>query len=244
MKPYLTLLLLLSQPIGAQTLRSPEAVTLAVQAEMTQSQNRQPAYALLAEQQPEFLARWRTQLRQQIIVMPKKQWSSASDAIALSEALNIANRYLARADDASVDAYFQQQRLFLDQALTDAGLCSRLLNTATSRADSVYSSPWLMDGQYRKSLPALQRAVTDLIVNAQNQPERTLPAEQNQLFLQRLVTRMAARFGQESLTEYDLVDNENAAPSIRCKAVWQVAETIQEQAPELRAHLVRVYFGR
>jgi hypothetical protein len=81
-------------------------------------------------------------------------------------------------------------------------------------------------------------------LNAQQQPERKLPAEQNQLFLQRLITRMAERFGQESLKEYDLVDNENADPLTRCKAVWQVAETIQEQAPELRAHLVRVYFGR
>jgi hypothetical protein len=238
------LLLLLSQSIGAQTLRSPDSVTVAVQTELDRSQSRQPAYALLAEQQPDFLSRWRTQLRQQIIVMPKKQWSSASDAIALAEALNIANRYLERADDASVDAYFQQQRLFLDQARTDAGLCSRLLNTATSRADSVYGNPWLMDAQYRKSLPALQRAVSALILNAQQQPERKLPAEQNQLFLQRLITRMAERFGQESLKEYDLVDNENADPLTRCKAVWQVAETIEEQAPELRAHLVRVYFGR
>jgi hypothetical protein len=62
--------------------------------------------------------------------------------------------------------------------------------------------------------------------------------------MQRLISRMAQRFGAASLREYELIENENADPMTRCKAVWQVAETMHNEPLELRAHLVRIYFGR
>jgi hypothetical protein len=238
----LIFIFLLSQNALAQTLRSPESVERDVQTQLTQSQMRHPAFAALAEQQPDFLSAWRTQLREQLIVLAPKQWPAASDAVALAESLNVANRYLMRADDKRVDAYFQQQRLLLDAARRDSRLCSRLLNTAISNADERYNAPWLMQAGFRKNLSALHSAVAGLVLQAQT--PRRLPAEQNQLFMQRLISRMAQRFGAASLREYELIENENADPMTRCKAVWQVAETMHNEPLELRAHLVRIYFGR
>jgi hypothetical protein len=238
----LIFLFLLSQNALAQTRRSPESVEREVQTQLTQSQMRHPAFAALAEQQPDFLSAWRTPLREQLIVLAPKQWPAASDAIALAESLHVANRYLIRADDIRVDAYFQQQRVLLNLARADARLCARLLDTAISRADERYSTPWLLDARFNKNRQALQTAVTDLVLQAQT--PRRLPAEQNQLFMQRLISRMAQRFGAASLREYELIENENADPMTRCKAVWQVAETMHQEPLELRAHLVRIFFGR
>lgn len=240
----LILLLVLGNSAFAQNMRTPESVEQAVQNELAASQQRLPAMAILATQYPEFLNAWRVQLRQQLIVGTGKQASASSDAIALAEAMNYANQYLNRADDNRVDAYFQQQRSFLNAARSDTGLCGRLLNTATARSDHRYSAPWLLDARYRKSLPAWQRAVSELILQAQDAQPRRLPTEQNQLFMQRLVSKMALRFGPDSLREYELIENDNANPATRCKAVWQVAETMQDQHLELRAHLVRIFFGR
>ena len=238
----LIFILLLSQNALAQTLRSPESVERDVQTQLAQSQMRHPAFAALAEQQPDFLSAWRTQVREQLIVLTPKQWPAASDAIALAESLNVANRYLMRSDDNRVDAYFQQQRILLEAARRDTRLCSRLLNTAISNADERYNTPWLLDASFRKIQPALQTAVAGLVLQAQT--PRRLPAEQNQLFMQRLISRMAQRFGAASLREYELIENENADPMTRCKAVWQVAETMHNEPLELRAHLVRIFFGR
>lgn len=233
---------LLCQNTLAQSLRSPESVERDLQTILLQSQAQQPVFKALAEQQPAFLSAWREQLRQQIIVSAPKQWLAASNAIALAEALKVSNQYLSRNDDERVDGYFQQQRLLLAKARNDDRLCSRLLNTVISDADERYNTPWLLDTHYRKMQPSLQRAVAELVLHAQT--PRHLPTEQNQLFMQRLISRMALRFGNESLREYDLIENENANTTTRCKALWQVTESMHDEPLELRAHLVRIYFGR
>lgn len=202
-----------------------------------------PAYGILAKQQPSFRPAWQEFLRQQLIVGNDRKPHETSRAIALALALNSSNNFLLAADNASVDAYFQQQRMLLQKAQQDSRLCRILLNTPAQRSDQSGSAPWLLDKHYRGFMDDLQDAATQLIVSGKNQWPRTLPNEQSQQFMQRIVSQMAATYGPDSLQRYELMSNENASPDIRCKGLHQLYETIGAHQLELRAQLVRSFFG-
>ncbi len=202
-----------------------------------------PAYAILAKQQKNFLPAWRELLRQQLIVGNARKPHDTSQAIALALALNSSNTFLLAADNIHVDNYFQQQRKFLQLSQQDPRLCRILLNTPAQRADQIGTRPWLLEKDYQRYKPALQNAVTQLITNAENQWPRTLPEEQSQQFMKRIVSQMVSTYGPESLKRYELMSNENASPETRCMGLHQLYETINTQKLELRAQLVRSFFG-
>mgnify|MGYP006378326809 CR=1 FL=1 len=203
-----------------------------------------PAYAIMAQRQADFVPAWREQLRQQLIVSGGRRARELNESIALGLAMHSGNDYLTAADDDSVDRYFQQQRRLLADAQQDPRLCRLLLGTASARMDQSGAPPWLMEKNYRKYRPDLQQALTELVVNAQGKWPRTLPAEQNSLFIRRLVSRMVDTYGPESLKRYELMSNENASPEIRCLGLHQLYETIATLPLELRAQVVRGYFGQ
>lgn len=212
-------------------------------AALAQSLQRWPAYAVLVRDIPEFKNQWRAQVRRQLIV-GKTRPSTLSDAVALSMALNAIGAYWLPAEDTAVDALFQQQRRLLVMAQTDARLCGLLLNTVTARADADGQMPWLLQKPYRREIPALQNAVSDLILNGQGKPARLLPEDLEQLFLQRMAVQMKERFGSKALDDFQSVQNDNAAPAIRCRGLHQMLETLATQPLELRAQLMRSTFGR
>lgn len=230
-------------PLAAKTAKTPEAYQAQAEQLVAQTLIKIPAYTLLAERQKDFVPAWSEQLRQQLIVGAGKRERELSESIALGLAMHSGNDYLTAADDDSVDRYFQQQRRLLADAQQDPRLCRLLLGTASARMDQSGAPPWLMEKKYRIYKPDLQQALTELIVNAQGKWPRTLPAEQNSLFIRRLVSRMVDTYGPESLKRYELMSNENASPEIRCLGLHQLYETIATQPLELRAQLVRGYFG-
>jgi hypothetical protein len=220
---------------------TPEATQ--AQAEQARGKLRQPAFALLAGQQDGFEAEWQEQLRQQLIVGTRGSPDAISDAIATAMAVFAAGAYLPSADDASVDAFFQQQRILVSRARTDGRLCARLLNTPSARRDSAGEVPWLMQKPYRDRQAALQQAVTQLLLSGNGKPPRLLPPDDAERFMQRTASQMAARFGPDSLQDYEAMLDDNAGPAQRCKGLYQLMETINAQAPELRAQMVRQFFG-
>jgi len=242
-----TLLLLVclgcAGPLAAKTAKTPEAYQAQAERLVAQTLVKIPAYAVLAQKQADFVPAWSEQLRQQLIVGAGKRERELSESIALGLAMHSGNDYLTAADDERVDRYFQQQRRLLADAQQDPRLCRLLLGTTSARMDQSGAPPWLMEKNYRAYKPELQQALTELIVNAQGKWPRTLPAEQNSLFIRRLVSRMVDTYGPESLKRYELMSNENASPEIRCLGLHQLYETIASQPLELRAQLVRGYFG-
>lgn len=210
---------------------------------VARGKQQQPAFAILAEQQAGFEDEWREQLRRQLVVGTPGSPDAISDAIATSLALLNAGAYLDSAGDASLDALFQQQRVLVTLAQTDARLCARLLNTPSARRDEAGETPWLLRKPYRKLQPALQESVTHLVLDAQDKPARALPADDAERFMQRTLGRMSARYGPDSLDDYDAMLDDNAGPARRCKGLHQLFETINALPPQLRAQMVREFFG-
>jgi hypothetical protein len=245
MSNMLCLLLLLCTAFSAQAkpVKTPEHFQLTAEQIIDLDLAAIPAYALLLKQQKNFAATWQELLRQQLIIGNHQDPHAVSQAIALALAMNISNQFITRADNKSVDKYFQQQRILLQQSQQDPRLCRILLNTATQRADQNGATPWLLEKPYRHIKPELQQAITQLILSAENQWPRILPDEQAQQFMQRIVAQMAHQYGSDSLNRYTLMHNENASPEIRCIGLYQLYETINTQPLELRAQLLRSFFG-
>lgn len=236
------LLLIACADAGAKP-DTPEAAQAQAEQVVARGKQQQPAFALLAEQQKGFEAEWQEQLRQQLVVGTRGSPEAISNAIVTAMALFAAGEYLVSADDASVDAFFQQQRMLVSQAQTDARLCARLLNTQSARRDSAGEVPWLLQKPYRSQQAALQQAVTQLLLSGNGKPPRMLPPDDAERFMQRTASQMAARYGPDSLKDYEAMLDDNSGPAQRCKGLHQLMETINTQAPELRAQMVRQFFG-
>ncbi len=236
--------MLFSGLADAKAERTPEDYERQAQQIVSQTLSDIPAYAILAKQQPDFVAAWQEQLRRQLIVGHGRREREASDAIGLGLALLSSNYFFSSADDDSVNRYFQQQRRLLADAQQDPRLCRLLLNTPGARNDQSGAAPWLLEKKYRVYRKELQPALTGLIVNAQDKWPRTLPDEQNNLFIRRIVSQMVDTYGQQSLKNYELASNDNASPETRCLGLHQLYETISTQHLELRAQLVRGMFGK
>ena len=213
------------------------------EAYIAKTKAKQPSLALLAQQQADFEPLWRELLRQQLITSKKRDGGAISQALALTMAIQYVPAYLAYADDVSINDYFQLQRKFLFQAQTDERLCRLLLNTQSSRIDQQGMPPWLLEKNYRANIPTLQAALNKLIVPKQNTWARQLPEEQSQLFMRRLISQMANTYGANSIPLYEQMNNENASPTNRCLSLTQLYETINTQPLELRAQLIRSFFG-
>ena len=233
----------LAMPLPAKPSKTPESYQVRAEQLVAQTLEKIPAYTLLAQQQKDFIPAWQELLRQQLIVGAGRREREHSESIALGLALHSSNGFLSAADDDSVNRYFQQQRRLLADAQQDPRLCRLLLNTPSARMDQAGAPPWLMDKKYRAYRPGLQQALTGLIDNAQGKWPRSLPAEQNSLFIRRVVSQMVDSYGPDSLKRYELVSNENASPETRCLGLHQLYETIDTLPLELRAQVVRGYFG-
>ena len=241
---FLSLLLLI--PSIGSAVTDPDPVVLQKQAEaaVTEIRKRQPVYALLAEQQPGFLVNWREQVRQFMAVNGSRNTQNASRAIATALGLNASTAYLTRSDDVAIDALLVQQRRLMAMAQTDARLCGILLNTTTARLDENGHTPWLLRKPYRALQPDLESALFHIVTSAQDKPARTLPDVQNQQFTQRIAARIGERYGRKGLDDLERMQNDNTAPTQRCRGVSRLLEVIAEQPPELRAQLMRIYFGQ
>jgi hypothetical protein len=239
------ILVLISATIqaNAKPLKTPEDFQRQAEQFVADDLQKIPAYTILAKQQNNFLPVWRELLRQQLIVGNHRKPHNTSQAIALALALNSSNNFLLAANNETVNNYFQQQRLFLQLSQKDPRLCRILLNTPAQRMDQVGSVPWLLEKKYRQFKPALQNAIEQLILSSENQWPRTLPEEQSQQFMKRIVSQMASTYGPESLKRYELMSNENTSPETRCMGLHQLYETINTQPLELRTQLVRSFFG-
>jgi hypothetical protein len=246
MKLRLMIALLLVLPAMGSSAADPDPAALQQQAEaaVTETRKRQPAYALLAEQQAGFLVNWREQLRQFMAVNGSRNTQNASRAIATALGLNASIAYLSRSDDAAIDALLMQQRRLMTMAQTDARLCGILLNTTTARLDENGHAPWLLRKPYSALQPDLESALFQIVTSAQDKTPRTLPEGQNQQFTQRIAARIGERYGREGLDDLERMQNDNTAPTLRCRGVSRLLEAIAEQPPELRAQLMRIYFGR
>ena len=243
-RPALLICLLLAGCAGTPTiLDTPETSKTRAEQIVTRGKQQQPAFAVLAKQQSGFEDEWRERLRQQLVVGTAGSPDAISNAIVTAMALFAAGEYLASADDASVDGYFQQQRMLVAYAQSDARLCARLLNTPSARRDSIGEIPWLLEKPYRNGQAALQAAVSGVILNGDGKPPRLLPPDDAERFMQRTASQMAARYGPQSLKDYEAMLDDNAGPQLRCKGLQQLMETINAQAPELRAQMVRQFFG-
>jgi hypothetical protein len=210
---------------------------------IAQTKSEQPSFALLSQEQSGYEPLWRELLRQQLITSKKRDSAHISQAIALALAIQYVPPYLRYADDSNINYYFQLQRQFLLQAQTDGRLCRLLLNTQSSRIDQQGMSPWLLDKNYREYIPTLQTAMNQLITPKLNPWARQLPAEQSQLFMRRSISQMANTYGPDSIILYEQMNNENASPAKRCLGLYQLYETINTQPLELRAQLIRSFFG-
>lgn len=240
---YTCALLLIVCPGAHAKPGTPESAQTQAEQTVARGKQRQPAFAVLAEQQRGFEDAWQEQLRRQLVVDTPGSPDAISDAIATSLALLNAGAYLHSAGDASVDALFQQQRVLVKLAQTDARLCARLLNTPSARRDEAGETPWLLRRPYRKLQPALQESVTRLVLDAQNKPARMLPPDDAERFMQRTVGQMAARYGPDSLEDYEAMLDDNAGRALRCRGLHQLFETINTLPPQLRAQMVREFFG-
>jgi hypothetical protein len=238
--------LLLAMPCIGSAVTDPDPVVLQKQADaaVTEIRKQQPAYALLAEQQSGFLVNWREQLRQFMAVNGSRNTQNASRAIATALGLNASTAYLSRSDDAAIDSLLVQQRRLMAMAQTDVRLCGILLNTTTARLDENGHAPWLLRKPYRALQPDLESALFQIVTSAQDKAPRTLPEGQNQQFTQRIAARIGERYGREGLEDLERMQNDNTAPTLRCRGVSRLLEAIAEQPPELRAQLMRIYFGQ
>jgi hypothetical protein len=246
MMRQLFLSLLLIMPIIGRAASTPDPVALQRQAEavVMETRKRQPAYALLAEQQAGFLMSWREQVRQFMAVNGRRNTQAASRAIATALGLNASTAYLSRSDDNAIDALLVQQRRLMAMAQTDARLCGILLNTTTARLDENGHTPWLLRKPYRALQPDLESALFQIVTSAQDKAPRTLPEGQNQQFTQRIAARIGERYGRDGLEDLERMQNDNTAPTLRCRGIFRLLETIAEQPSELRAQLMRIYFGQ
>ncbi len=224
-------------------LKTPETEFARAKTVVDVSKQKQPALAILAEQQKGFEADWREQLRKQLVAGTPGSPETISDAIVTGMALFTVGGYLVKADNEHVDAFFQQQRILVARAQNDPRLCALLLNTPSARQDSIGEVPWLLQKPYSAQLPALQQSIAQLVLDAQGKQPRLLPPAEAERFMQRTASQMGAKFGQQSLQEYEAMLNANAGPAIRCKGLYELMETINLQAPELRAQMVRQFFG-
>lgn len=245
MRPLFLSLLLVLPSIGrAATAPDPAVLQRQAEAAVNETRTRLPAYALLAEQQSGFLVNWREQVRQFMAVNGNRNTQNASRAIATALGLNASTAYLSRSDDAAIDALLIQQRRLMTMAQTDARLCGILLNTTTARLDEKGHEPWLLRKPYRALQPDLETALFQIVTSAQDKAPRTLPETQSQQFTQRIAARVGERHGREGLEDLERMQNDNTAPAQRCRGVSRLLEAIAEQPPELRAQLMRIYFGQ
>lgn len=240
----LTALWLCCASLQAAELTAPEDGLRRAQAQVAETRTRHPALDLLARQQPGFEAAWQEQLRQRLVVAPRRETRAASEAIAVGLALNAINGHLARAGDPAVEGLFVQQRRLMAAATGDPVLCAILLNTPAARADRAGTPPWLLQKPWRDGRDDLLAAVSAVVIDGQDKPARRLPPEQERGFMQRVASRVSARFGADGLARYERLQDENGAPQARCRGLNELFEVLAEQPPELRAALLRAYFGQ
>lgn len=221
----------------------PEQYSQQAQQLIAQTKIKQPALATLAKQHNAFDVQWHELLRQQLIISKHKNNEQLTQAIGLSLALQYAASYYQFADNTSIDNFLQVQRRLLLQTQTDARLCGILINTASSRVDQQGMQPWLLEKSYRMHTTDIQNAMTLLIQSGQNPWPRTLPDDQRELFMRRTISQMANIYGADSIKNYEQMNNENSSPANRCLGLYQLYETINRQPLELRAQLIRSFFG-
>ena len=236
-------LLVLCASLPAAATVTPEDDLRRAQAQIDETRARHRALDLLARQQPGFEAAWREQLRQRLVVAPKREARAASEAIATGLALNAINGHLARAGDPAVEGLFVQQRRLMAAAKDDGALCAILLDTPTAREDRAGAPPWLLQKPWRDGRGDLLAAVSAVILDAGDGPARRLPPAEENAFMQRIAGRISGRFGAEGLARHQGLQNANGAPLARCRGLHELFEVLAEQPPALRAMLLRGYFG-
>lgn len=244
MRRAMAALLLLCASALAAAPPAPEDSLHAAQARIAETRARHPALDLLARQQPGFEETWREQLRQRLIVAPAREARAASEAIATGLALNASTGYLLRAGDPAVEGLFVQQRRLMAAAKDDDALCAILLNTPSAREDRAGAMPWLLEKPWRDWQPDLLAALSALVLDGQGEQLRQLPPEQTRWFMQRTAGQVAGRFGADGLARYERLQDGNGAPRARCLGLHELFEVLAEQPPELRALLLRAYFGQ
>jgi hypothetical protein len=222
---------------------TPEKYSQQAEQLIAQTKIKHPELATLAKQFNAFDIQWQELLRQQLIIRTHKNSEQLSQAIGLSLALQYAASYYQFADNTSIDYFLQVQRRLLLQAQTDARLCGILINTASSRVDQQGMQPWLLEKSYRMHIDSIQNAISLLVQSGHNPWPRTLPDDQQQLFMRRTISQMATIYGASSIKNYEQMNNENSSPTNRCLALYQLYETINKQPVELRAQLLRSFFG-
>lgn len=241
--PIFVFFIAMSHAHAKSTEQTPSFYQEQAAAYIATTKTQHPSLALLAQQHADFEPLWRELLRQQLITSKKKDSESISQAIALMLAIQYVPTYYHYADDPSINTYFQLQRSLLSQSQTDARLCRLLLNTQSSQNDQHGMPPWILEKKYRANIPVLQTAVNQLITARKLPWARQLPEEQNQTFMRRTINQMASIYGAESLAMYEQMNNENSSPDHRCLGLHQLYETINLQPLELRAQLIRSFFG-
>ncbi|MBP6300267.1 MAG: hypothetical protein KA365_07635 [Arenimonas sp.] len=221
----------------------PEKYSQQAEQLIAQTKIKQPALAILAKQFNAFDAQWQELLRQQLIIRTHKNSEQLSNAIGLSLALQYAASYYQYTDNTSLDYFLQVQRRLFLQAQTDPRLCGILMNTASSRVDQQGMQPWLLEKNYRSHAAGIQKAMNLLIQSEQSPWPRTLPDNQRESFMRRTINQMANIYGADSIKNFEQMNNENSSPTNRCLALHQLYETINAQPLELRAQLLRSFFG-
>lgn len=222
----------------------PDALRQQANTIVAKTRKQQPAYDQLAEQQNDYLVNWRERMRQYLAIHGNHNTSAASRAIATALALNVSTTYLNRSHDTAIDALLLQQRRLMTLAQSDPLLCNILLNSASARQDESGRIPWLLRTPYNAMMPELESALLQVIQGAQDIAPRTLPVEQNSQFTQRVSTRIRERYGEEGLNDLARLQNDNTAALQRCRGISRLLEVIAEQPLELRAQLMRIYFGQ
>lgn len=230
--------LLLAQAAAATTSTTPEA------AGIEQAMRRHALFAMLVEDRPGFRTEWEQNLR--LRVQLDARLGSDPDAslqAGMALAMEASKSYLMRASDAASNRFLDSLSKVIAEGEKDPEICLAYVETggqdqySVSRRERVEArlGPLLRED--------MLESLSAVVASGRSGEKRVLTREELPNAIQPVIQAMARRHGPESLQGLGKVNDRQAPPDERCRAMAQMLAAFSEQPEQGRAMLARTLFS-
>lgn len=223
---------------GLAATQAPEVagVALAIQ--------RQPALAILAEDNPGFREEWERRLRAELqLDAAVAHDPDASLQAGMALAIEAAKPYLMRADDAAANRFLSSLGKVIAEGGRDPETCLSYVEAGSKDPDSRGRRARVEARLGPLMREDLLRSIAVVVASGRNGEKRVLEREELPGAIQPVIQAMARRHGAGSLQGLGRVAGRPSPPAERCAAMARMLAAIEEQPEQRRAMLARTLFS-
>lgn len=234
--------LLLCSVNGTAMASAPEATGI------EQAMQRHALFATLVEDKPGFRDEWEGRLRLQLQLDARlsADTHASTDAgvqAGMALAMDAAKPYLMRASDEASNHFLSSLSKLIAEGEKDPEVCLAYVETGDSDPRSTRRREQVEERLGPLLRHDLLQSLSAVVASGRNGEKRVLTREELPHALQPVILAMAARHGTESLQGLGRINDRQAPPAARCRAMAQMLAAFREQPEQRRAMLARTLFS-